>query len=310
MTTLLKNALVGSVCLTAVSIAGSALAQDQNLNLQHNSISAADMAFNELVLAGRLGFYTGYNFYEEDQVDTDDTEVPLLGLIGAVSVPFSNTVSAQFDVSAELPLGIGSDDDSTTGELMGAVHLSYRDPSSHLIGVFGGAGAAWDNGDNDDPAIPFYFIGLEGQYYWDNFTLYGQGGFLDSDDSETETIEDAFFVRLKGSYYFSERTSLSLAGSYVYGDRPNSGNGDVSVYGFEAELKHQLTSIPATVFARYNNYFYDTSDESDAPHVNEFRIGLMFEFGADSLKSQERFGAGLDTPEFSRMIATSANEIE
>jgi hypothetical protein len=99
--------------------------------------------------------------------------------------------SIQIDALGEHTLDeVASNLNQTIADLMFAGHASYRDPSRYLIGLFGGGGWTYDNGD-DPTDIDFYFVGAEAQAYWDQFTACGHCGYLDGEDFWLEIVENA-----------------------------------------------------------------------------------------------------------------------
>lgn len=270
-----------------------------------------------LLAGGIVSIYGGYLGYEQGQVDISDQDQGNAGARGSYSLPLSSRISAQFDLLGEVNVtGSGDDDDLTRGDYMGAVHLDMRDPSSYLFGIFAGGGQSFDDGDNDDDSIPFWFVGLEGQKYINNLTLGGQLGYLDSDDNYDETISNALFVRAAAGYYFGENTKLSGDLAFLRGDRVNgssSRRGTMDVISWGARLDHFSSKLPVGLSLSYNGFDYEgdrESDESDAPFVHEVRIGASLLLGTGSLMENDRRAAGAELPPINRWISTSANEIE
>lgn len=268
-----------------------------------------------LLAGGILSIYGGYLAYEKDEVDIGDQDQGIVGARGAYSLPLSSMFSAQFDLIGEANI-TGSDDDNdlTLGDYMGAIHIDARDPSSYLFGVFGGGGQSFDNGDNDGDSIPFWFAGIEGQKYFNNLTLGGQIGYVDSDDNYDETISNAWFARAATSYYIGYDTKLSGDVAFFTGDRANgNSSGSMDVISWGARLDHFFPEFPVGLMVAYNGFDYEgdaASNESDAPVVHEFRIGASLLFGAGSIMENDRRAAGADLPAINRWISTSANEIE
>ena len=177
-------------------------------------------------------------------MDIRDQDQGIVGARGSYSLPLSSRVSAQFDLIGEVN-ATGSDDDNdlTRGDYMGAVHLNMRDPSSYLFGAFAGGGQSFDDGDNDDDSIPFWFVGLEGQKYFGNLSLGTQIGYVDSDENNNESISNAWFARATAGYYFSENTKLSGDLAFFTGDRRNGNpKGTMDVISWGARLDHSLQS--------------------------------------------------------------------
>jgi hypothetical protein len=264
--------------------------------------------------AGGIGsLYLAYLMFDPENVDIDQPQRFNGGAAGAYAMPISDNASIQVDAAADIALQREGDSDQTMLEGTIAVHLSWRDPSSHLLGAFGGGGLSIDDGDNLGEPIPFYFAGLEGQAYFDRATLQGQVGFLDGDDNWLETIENAYFARAVAHYYVTDRTKLSAEASYLHGGRPNNvpdSGGVIDIYGWGARLDHLFADHGFGMFASYNGYDFRPTEESDHPWVHEFRVGLVKYFGSPSILDNDRYAAGLDLPPASRWISIATNEIE
>ncbi|MBY0401675.1 hypothetical protein K2X89_15385 [Myxococcota bacterium] len=279
------------------------------------SASADSAVDTSLHLGGAAGVDFGYVHFEGDEVDIPEASNGAVRGRGAVSIPFLDANSVQIDVIGEQTLNASKDDDKTNGDITFAGHLSRRDPSSHLFGVFGGGGMSFDDGD-DTTDLYFYFVGAESQLYWNDLTFQGQAGFLDSDDGFRETIEDAGFGRAVASYYYSPNGKISGELDYLRGNRPNGsrGNGNLEIveWGLKAQHMVVLGGLPAPIgiSLAYDGFDYKATNESDNPMVHELRLGFQMLFGSSTLIDNDRRAAGLDLPLINRWISTSVNEIE
>ena len=63
------------------------------------------------------------------------------------------------------------------------------------------------------------FVGGEAQFYIDNLTLYGQGGYVEfvPDDVFTSGLDDGFFARGVVRYFPTSDSRLQLEGTYSNG---------------------------------------------------------------------------------------------
>ncbi|MEO1161035.1 MAG: hypothetical protein AAFW74_11365, partial [Pseudomonadota bacterium] len=117
-----------------------------------------------LIVSGVVDQWVGVQFIDEQNAD-DDT-VLATGGEGLLSLPLGDNLSIQSDVKYEYNDFAFNDDLSpltSQFSFQGATHLSWRDPSSALFGVFGGAGTSHAN--NFVGRQDFRFVGGEGQFY-------------------------------------------------------------------------------------------------------------------------------------------------
>jgi hypothetical protein len=115
------------------------------------------------------------------------------------------------------------------------------------------------------------------------------------------------------SYYPTDNTRISLEAAALHGDRPNNdpdSGGIIDIFTAGMRVDHALPGTGLSVFGAYNFYDFHPTEESDAPWVHEFKIGLVKRFGSTSTFDNDRNAAGLDLPPVARWISISTNEIE
>ena len=190
----MKNLVVGAgVALAAVSTSAHAADLDRELGLIVSGVVdqwvGVQIIDGPAVAAGPAGF------------TTDSETLFANGGEGLLSLPLGENLSIQSDVKYEYNSNAMSDSFDVIGprySYQGAVHLSWRDPSSGLFGIFGGAGTS-DMSSFDTDA---HFVGGEAQLYMGDMTFYAQGGYVDfSADSVIfgpavlAGLDDGFFAR-------------------------------------------------------------------------------------------------------------------
>jgi hypothetical protein len=224
-----------------------------------------------------------------------------LGGAGRANYWFSHNMSVQVDAQAEgtsYDLGGGDGHFSTHSYLVGG-HLSWRDPRQYLFGVFAAAGDAGGSFLSSRHGV----IGAEAQWYWNQFTLYAQGGY-DSTVSnivfgEVDNIH-AWFIRGTGRYFVDPNFLLEGTVMYANGDI-DFNFGDPS-FGFEtwtwqAKAEWRLPTAPFSIFARYQG----SETKVDALFGDNFKVkdqrvlvGLKLHMGDKTLQATDRAGATLD----------------
>jgi len=140
--------------------------------------------------------YLGFTSFEYayDEEDSYSETAFLFGGAGRANVPFQNGWNLQIDAQGDALAWSGGKSDPQFG---GYAHLYYRDPASHALGLFGGANY-WG------PQV--YTVGVEGQMYWPQFTLYGQAAL--SSVQAFGASATAVQLRGEGQWFFTDNIAL------------------------------------------------------------------------------------------------------
>jgi opacity protein-like surface antigen len=230
----------------------------------------------------------------------------VLGGAGRGNYWVSRDMSLQFDAQAE---GTSYDADrisdgrvSAHSFLIGG-HWSWRNPQQYLFGLFAAAG---DAGGALAPAQRHALIGGEAQWYWNQFTLYVQGGYdttLGNVDSEIDSM-NAWFVRGTGRYFVNP--NFLLEGTFMYASGSIDFNSslpsrDFQTWVWQAKAEWRLPTAPFSLFAKYqySETKYDTlsfREESIDSKTRDYRVllGLKLHMGDKTLQQTDRAGATLD----------------
>jgi len=240
----------------------------------------------------------------------DSSSAFVFGGQGRINAWLSSDMTVQLDAEGEATTNIhtgsaGSGDDGRVGDTF-AAHLSWRDPKSHLFGVFGGFAA--ENNLDYDGTMTFGIIGVEGQYYAGPVTLYGQAGLAplmsDSKDYEPKGL---WFLRAVGRYFVNRDDRLQAEFGYANAS-VNGHPGDFNIFNWGASWEHRYTGTPFSNSIEYIGFEQDrTSVPSSSSWAREHVIQVSFKihFGDDSLEDQNHNGATLDTPNFRQAAAWS-----
>lgn len=270
-----------------------------------------------LLVSGVVDSWAGVQFIDNNGLSFglgDDT-VFTNGGEAALSLPLGDNLSIQSDVKYEYNTNAteapgSSDVFGPRYSFQGATHLSWRDPSRGLFGVFGGAGTSSfglfeDDGFGHDVA----FVGGEAQLYLDNITLYGQGGYVDFDtrtNSSNFGLSDGVFVRGVFRWFLDNDSRVQLEVTYLNADYTEAEAGDVDIFSVGARYDFVLAGLPiigdTALFVGYRGTFREncfnlvggpSADVDD----HTIRIGTSYSFSGDRL-TVDRQGATLDTPDF------------
>lgn len=150
-------------------------------------------------------------------------------LKGSVSLPLGQRFGLQIDGS------VGILDEEFIGGVGG--HLFWRDPSYALLGIYGSYTAV-EAVDGDIARL-----GVEGEYYWNQFTLKGVIGaeFIDI-DAPVVYDETNLFAFSDLSYYAMDNLELSVGHRYT-------GDKHALALGVEYQLDQQIFASGVSLFA-------------------------------------------------------------
>jgi hypothetical protein len=244
---------------------------------------------------GYVEVYTGWAQTTVDFLNGQRFDGWALGGAGRGNYWISRDMSLQVDAQAEgtsydIPGSSGSF--STHSYLVGG-HWSWRSPQQYLFGLFGGIGDASGFFSSQRTGL----IGAEAQWYWHQFTLYGQVGYDTTLSNNGFSDTNAWFLRGTGRYFINP--NFMLEGTVMYA------NGDIdpvccgSSLGFEtwtwsAKGEWRLPTAPFSVYAKYQGS--ETSFDRFSDKVTDHRVlfGLKLHMGDRTLQQTDRAGATLD----------------
>lgn len=243
------------------------------------------------------------------------------GTSGKLSLPLGDNLSIQTDVDVEYndqAFSNGPFEGGLRYGFQGAGHLSWRDPSQSLFGVFGGAGGTHFAFFNANDAHNYRFVGGEAQFYMNNITLYAQGGYVEVAKVQppfSPQLDDGMFVRGVFRYFMDADTRVQLEGGYAGVDRTRgrgAGQGpgprDIDIYTWGARFDTRF-ALPivgdSNIFLGYRGTLRDdcyqfAGGQDLTDHT--IMVGFNYQFGGTSMLDNDRRGATLDTPDFVNML--------
>jgi hypothetical protein len=259
-------------------------------------------------------FWLGHAFLSEGTPATvvDDDAYLALGGDLRLNIPAGSSTNFQLDLQSETGFADNSND-NYTGSVLGGAHFSFRDPQEWLLGGFVGIG----NGFNaDDDTVTAWLIGVEGQYYMDDWTFYGQLGYTDGSQTSAATNEafrDAWFLRGVGRYFLDSNAKLEGELLYANGEHDEAAN-DMDVWGWGIRYERALNDVDTSVFIAYEGNYYATNetgaDGDDELTEHVIKLGLSVAFGIEGQKYIDRHGATLDLPMVTRWSAYSVDVLD
>ena len=292
------------------------LAATAALMASAGAATAADMDREiGLIVSGVADKWAGVQYIDDG---VGDDIVFANGGEGRLSFPVGNTLSIQNDFKYEyneyaIESPASNDVDGPRYSYQFAAHVSHRDPSTFLIGAFGGVGGA-NVGNLAAPGGAFtqdnLFAGGEFQFYVNNFTLYGQAGYVETNGTLVGQLDDGFFARGVLRYFPTADSRLQVEGTYINMDYVSPGTGDMDAFIVKAryDMTVDLPLMGSTpLWVGYRGTFRDNchpGNLTSAPSGgwtdlddHTFMIGTSYSFSGDML-TVDRQGATLDTPDF------------
>lgn len=253
---------------------------------------------------GNISLAAGQTWVDLDPapVWADDSFASLTGT-GNLNVAFSNNINLQLGMVGDAAF---FDDavDRKTGFGVNA-HIYTRN-DKYALGVFGGVGA---NSVEDDDSADHYFVGVEGQYYWDNFTFGLNGGYLDSDSANgasDQYLSDAWFVGGEVRWYANPKTTVSASLGYISGE-VDSGDADLDTLHWGAKVQYRPDEKePLSLFVAYEgrsseaDWGFGSNDEKD---THTIKIGVTLHFGVDGDNvQQDRSGPAFNNMDYGAIV--------
>lgn len=206
--------------------------------------------------------------YNRAEVDTGlgDADADGWALEGAYAFNPSGSLGVQVDAAYADADGDDNESYGVTG------HVNAR-TDKYLVGGFVGLADVADE--------TVWSAGLEGEKYYNNFTVAGALGYANADDS------DADIYGVDGQVRYFLQDNFRIQGSLGYA-KVEAGPADDNVWSAGVGGEYQFASLPVSINAGYAHSEFDDADiSSDA-----FTIGVRYNFGG-TLKDRDRKGASL-----------------
>jgi len=252
-------------------------------------------AFN--AVSGYSSLYLGFgHYFEADDGDNYAGSFLALGGNARTNVWLSPNFSIQSDVEAEATTnGFTDCCESYDHRVQGivGVHASWRSMQA-LFGGFVGASGNY-NLDGEGAAL-HTLVGLEGQFYYGNITLYGQIGMTANTDAASYG-QDMTFGRVQARFFATQNDKFTGELGFASGTYSGEGDGDQShTTSWGLSYEHKFNN-PFSAFVDYAGF---TNTNGTVTYYNatehQLMVGARIYFAPGTLFSNDRTGATLDLP--------------
>jgi len=163
------------------------------------------------------------------------------------------------------------------------------------------------------PSAEYYYVGVQGQYYWETFTLGLAGGWLDSSNDTTILLSsdeiflnDAWFVNAEVRWYCSPKTSITANVGYISGEALKNfvvGPIDVDTVHWGAKVEYypdqnEGLSLWVAYEGRSTEYDFPGGGSDPDKDVHTGKIGVTWHWGVDGndARSNDRGGGPVWNP--------------
>jgi hypothetical protein len=252
---------------------------------------------------GNISLAAGQTWVNTDPTLAIDDSFASLSGSGNLNIAFSNNINLQLGMKGEAAFIDSNGIDRKDGFQVDA-HVYTRN-DTYAVGVFGGVGS--DSVDNSDSA-DHYFVGVEGQYYWNNFTFGLNGGYLDSNSTGSpsdEYLNNAWFVGGEVRWYATPKVTVTANLGYIDGEA-FFGSADTKTvnWGLKAEYWPEEKE-PLSLFVAYEGRTSDADfggfDPSKDTHT--VKVGVTFHFGVDGgSQDNDRSGPAFNTQDYGNVV--------
>lgn len=271
------------------------------------ALSGASAVAGANKFTGNVSLAVGQTFQDDIGGAFDDSYTSISG-DAKLNIAFSSNLNLQLDMT-----GVGSFVDNNTPFSMdrdagfqGAAHLYWRN-GNYAFGGFAGAGVA---AGSDIADAEYYFAGVQGQYYWNNFTFGLEGGYLDSNTDTLGVPDDVFysnawFTNAEVRWYATPKVAVTANVGYIDGEA-FAGNADVDTWHWGAKVEYQPEEKePLTLWVAYEGRTTeaDFGVNSVDKDTHTVKIGVTFHFGVEgSQVEQDRSGPSFNTMDYGAIV--------
>jgi len=229
--------------------------------------------------------------------------------------PLSERVHIQGDLFAErlnsvFHGGEGGFPQEDSSLLGGTVHVIHPMDNGRVgvagslysldaVGPFVGKGAHAN--------VDYGLVALEGQYFLDRWTFFGQGGWFGDVagcDGREGCVHDGVFFRANASYFFTPNSALTFDGNLLWGDDEVFGDVSGGTARLEGEYKFTDSCFSGFVGLSYEHEEVDVALGSAGEDTTTLDLGIRIYLDQSSLMDHSQKGPSMNTPTFHHMLTS------
>jgi hypothetical protein len=223
-------------------------------------------------------------------------------------LPLSEPIHLQgdlfFEQSDSIFNGKFSKQDSTL--FGGTAHIIH--PMSHgRVGVAGSIynlSATTPFGDFQTD-VDYGLVALEGQYFLDHITFFGQGGWfgdVSGCDGMEGCVHNGVFLRGNATYFFTPNASLGFDGNLFWGDDEHRGAVSGGTAAVEGEYRFTDSRFSGFVNLKYEREDVDVFLGTAGEDTTSVTFGFRMYLDTDSLIAFSQEGPSMNTPTFHHQL--------
>jgi opacity protein-like surface antigen len=263
---------------------------------------AADLIADEIVpIETRMATDWVIGAYVGKAISSYENNGGEAAFIGGAEARFhmwaTDVVSLQLDLDVEKSGELYDGDHGSRTMYQVGGHLNYRTDAGS-IGVFG---SKMHFTQFNEGVETRYLVGIEGQAYLGNVTLYGQygiGDLINGDENHGEMVDNRL-VRGVIRWFPVETAKVELDMVYEWSDdNETGGQGPLYHKGIALSYEQQFANKPhLSWFSEFSfNRRNDSSHNEVSADEKVFMVGLKLRPGSASLLQRDRQGVSYDLP--------------
>ncbi|MEQ1754570.1 MAG: hypothetical protein ABL973_10605 [Micropepsaceae bacterium] len=255
---------------------------------------------------GNVSLSAGQTWEDDEFSPGGDDSFASIGGNAKLNIAFSSNINLQLGMTGETAF-FEDNSDRKTGFQVDA-HVYTRN-DNYALGLFGGVGTG---STVSTTSAEYYFVGAEGQYYWNSFTFGLNAGFADSNTTpdywgDNEFLSDAWFTNAEVRWYATPKVTVTGNVGYISGETYYGAyDQDTWHWGVKAEYWPEEKE-PLSLWVAYEGHTSDFNTNVGGPDYSKddhtVKIGVTFHFGVDGgSQANDRNGPAFNQMDYGNIV--------